>query len=261
MRKIVENYLLFTKRNEFNTDFQKYFYQRLGIFLCLDLKESPKLLFTSNINKIVEVYGNFENDRASAFYSEDVNTVVFYVPKFDTKDELFRYANRFDEIVDETKEELEDKGLKLNQFRYIIPLSDIYHELIHAIQFQYGQYKYDDLLEGTNEIMTYFITGHWNIEYVKESFSLWFIYKYELKQQRDAIYSFIRNCIVTSDFDKRYFLSNANFINMLSKNYKGKMKYFLQRYKFDYYNSYYSDYKVEFEKDLEYIHNLIFYKY
>ena len=109
--------------------------------------------------------------------------------------------------------------------------------------------------------MTYFITGHWNIEYVKESFSLWFIYKYELKQQRDAIYSFIRNCIVTSDFDKRYFLSNANFINMLSKNYKGKMKYFLQRYKFDYYNSYYSDYKVEFEKDLEYIHNLIFYKY
>lgn len=260
MRKIVNNYLLFTKRNEFNTEFQKYFYQRLGIFLCLDLKDSPKLIFTSNLNKITEAYGDDKN-YGSAFYSDGINTVVFYTPKFDTKDELFRYANKLDVIQEETEEDLSDRGLKLNQFRYIIPLSDIYHELIHAIQYQYGQYKYDDLLEGTNEIMTYFITGHWNIEYIKESFSLWFVYKYELKQQRDQIYSFIRNCIVTKDFDKRYFLSNSNFINMLSKHYKGKMKYFLKRYKFDYYNEYYSDYKEEFEKDLGYIHNLIFYKY
>lgn len=260
MRKIINNYLLFTKRNEFNTEFQRYFYQRLGIFLCLDLKEPPKLLFTSNVNKIIEHYGSPDN-YGSAFYSEQTNTIVFYVPKFDSKDEAFRYYNRLDEIREQTEEDLNDKGLKLNQFRYIIPLSDIYHELIHTIQYQYGQYKYDAFLEGTNEIMTYFITGHWNIEYIKESFGLWFVYKYELKQPRDQIYTFIRNCIVTKDFDKRYFLSNVNFINMLSKHYKGKMKTFLDRYKFDYYNEYYSDYKEEFEKDLEYIHNLIFYKY
>lgn len=259
MRKIVENYLLFTRRNEFNTNLQRYFYQRLGIFLCLDLKDSPELIFTPSLNKIGKIYGKNLDYYGSAFYDENTNTVVFYVPRYDTKDEMFRYDIKL--IKENMEEEFINCESKFSQFRYIIPLSDIYHELIHTIQYQYGQYKYDGLLEGTNEIMTYFITGHWNIEYIKESFSLWYVYKYELSRARDQFYTFIRNCIVTKSFDKRYFLSNINFINMLSKYYKGKMVYFLHRYKIDYYKDYYNNYKKEFEKDLNYIHNLIFYKY
>ena len=261
MRKIINNYLLLTKRDEFNTDFQKYFYQRLGIFLCLDLKEPPKLLFTSNLTQIGEVYGKELDYYGSAFYAEDKNTTVFYTPKFDVKDSKFRYKKRLAQIREDTAEGLKDSGLRFSQFRYIIPLSDIYHELVHAIQYQYGQYIYDDLLEGTNEIITYVITGQWNMEYIKESFSLWYVYKYELKAATNQFYSFIRNCIVSKDFDSRYFLSNTNFINTLSEYYKGKMEHFLYRYKIDYHNEYYDDYKAEFEKDLNYIHNLIFYKY
>ncbi len=259
MRKIIKNYLLFTKQTDFNTDFQRYFYQRLGIFLSLDLNNPPNLVFTSNLNKIAKISGEILDYYGSAFYSEDNNTVVFYTPKWDTKSENFRY--NINEIKDEIKDEMEDNHLKLSSFRYIIPLSDIYHELIHSIQYQFGQYEYDDLLEGTNEIMTYIITGQWNIEYIKESFGLWYIAKYELKLTRDQLYTFIRNCITKKDFDKRYFLSNINFINTLSKYYKGNIKYFLQRFKHDYYSSYYTDYQIEFEKDLEFIHNLIFYKY
>jgi hypothetical protein len=261
LRKIINNYLLLTRTNEFTADFQKYFYQRLGIFLCLDLKESPDLLFTSNLTKISEAYGKELSYYGSAFYTEDKNMTVFYVPKFDIKDTRFRYKKKLENIRDDTREGLRELGLNFSQFRYIIPLSDIYHELVHAIQYQYGQYIYDDLLEATNEIITYVITGQWNIEYIKESFSLWYVYKYELKASTSQFYSFIRNCIVSKDFDSRYFLSNANFINMLSEYYKGKMEHFLYRYKIDYYNEYYDDYSEEFEKDLNYIHNLIFYKY
>jgi len=259
MRIITENYLLFTKRNEFNTQFQKYFYQRLGIFLSLNLNNAPKLLFTSNLKKIAEANGEILDYYASAFYSEDINTVVFYTPRWDTKSNEYRYDIK--EIENDLQEALKLKNLKLNNFRYVIPLSDIYHELIHSIQYQFGQYEYDDLLEGTNEIMTYFITGQWNIEYLKESFSLWFIARHILKITKDQLYAFIRDCIVKKDFDKRYFLSNSKFINLLSKHYKGNIKYFLQRYKIDFYADYYTDYKDSFEKDLEYIHNLIFYKY
>lgn len=259
MKQIIENYLIFTKKSDFTSDLLKYFYQRLGIFLSLDLHNPPKLVFTSNLKQIGEVHGEVLDYYGSAFYSENNNTVVFYTPKWDTKNELFRY--NLTDIKEELKEELDDLGLRLSDFRYIIPLSDIYHELTHTIQYQFGQYEFDDLLEGTNEMMTYFITGQWNIEYIKETFSLWYIFKYELKLTKDQLYTFVRNCIVKKDFDQRYFLSNRNFINTLSKYYKGNFKYFITRYKIDYYQSYYEDYKVEFEKDLETVHNLIFYKY
>ena len=259
MRKIIENHLLFTRRSDFTTEFQKYFYQRLGVFLSLDLNNPPKLLFTSNLNKIGEINGEILDYYGSAFYSEDNNTIVFYSPKWDSKSETFRYS--MSDIKEDLQDGLKEQNLKLSTFRYIIPLSDVYHELIHTIQYQFGQYEYTDLLEGTNEIMTYFITGQWNIEYIKEAFSLWYIAKYELKLTRDQIYSFVRNCIVKKDFDKRYFLSNISFINTLSKYYKGNMKYFLSRFKIDYYHEYYDNNRADFEKELEYIHNLIFYKY
>src|SRR5690606_15295689 len=86
MRKIINNYLLFTKMSEFNSDFQKYFYQRLGIFLSLDLNNPPKLLFTSNMNKIGEMHEEILDYYGSAFYSESENTIVYYSPKWNMKD-------------------------------------------------------------------------------------------------------------------------------------------------------------------------------
>lgn len=251
MKKISENYLFINKQSDFTSALLKYFYQRLGIFLCLDLDKSPTVIFTSNENKIAHLYNDdMETNYGRAFYDEETNVVVFDARRYDKKSKEFLLLDAYETI----------KNLNGNvaQYKYIIPLSDVYHELIHSVQYQYGLYASTDMVEATDELLTYFITGQYNIDYKKATLSLWYITKYILKINRNRFYVFIRDSIVDSNFAAEYYMTNKRFVKILAKHYNGDFKKFIDRFKIDFYCPECED---EFVADIKYIHDLIFYKY
>src|ERR1035437_1492798 len=154
MKKISECYLFLNKQSDFTNSLLKYFYERLCIFSCLDLDASPKVVFTSKQNKIAELFPD-ENvtDYGRAFYDDKDNIVVFDARSYDTKSDTFYLKNKYDDI-----KSLDNSA---SQYKYILPLSDVYHELIHSIQYQYEVYDYIDMIEATDELFTYFITGQY----------------------------------------------------------------------------------------------------
>lgn len=251
MIKIVNNYIVFQKQRDFNNRILKYFYERLAIFLCTDVEESPSIIFTSNINKIKHFYGDMNVvDYGRAFYDEIGNNVVFDANRYNILNkELFSYS------IEATSESIGDVGFK---YKYVIPLSDVYHELCHKLQHQSGIYEYTDFLEGTDEFITYFITGHYNIDYYREALSIWYIAREILGIQRKQLYNFIRDCIVDYDYLNKYFMNNKQFIKLLGTDYNGNITKFMNNFKND---LYYPSYKTKFERELKYIHDLIFYRY
>src|ERR1035441_10026652 len=125
MKEIKNNYLIFSKQNEFNTIVLKYFYERVQLFLCrVGYKEPPKLLFTSKEHKIRE---HIQDEiLCRAFYNEDNDVIVFNANRYNWKSDEFNF-NR-EEIL--ANLELD----KIGNYKYIMPLSDIYHEVIHYFQ-------------------------------------------------------------------------------------------------------------------------------
>lgn len=251
MKKITENYLFLTKQSDFSSKLLAYFYRRLGIFLCLDLDTPPTVIFTSNEYKIAELYDDDNaTDYGRAFYDETTNVVVFNANRYDKKNDKFYIKTEYEKL-------LSING-NLSHFKYIIPLSDVYHELIHSVQYQYGVYESNDMVEATDELLSYFITGQYNIDYIKATMALWYIAKHELGLNRNRLYVFIRDSIVDSEFSSRYYMNNKKFVKILAKKYNGDFKKFTDRFKIDFY---YDECFDEFKSDIQYIHNLIFYKY
>lgn len=251
MKKISDNYLFINKQSDFTSALLKYFHQRLGIFLCLDLDKSPAVIFTSNENKIAELYDDVnETNYGRAFYDETNNLIVFDARRYDKKSEEFFLKNEYEQI--------KHLNGNVSQYKYIIPLSDIYHELIHSVQYHYGLYSSTDMVEATDELLAYFITGQYNIDYKKATLSLWYIAKCILGINRTRFYVFIRDSILDSNFAAEYYMTNKKFVKMLAKNYNGDFKKFIDRFKIDFY---YPEYESEFTADIKYIHDLIFYKY
>ena len=249
MKLIAENYLLMTRQSDFTNKLLRYFYQRLGIFLSLDVTNPPFVVFTSNIKKVAEYYNDPNTESyGRAFYDEDTNTVVFNASKYNKKSELFKFNKSMGDVEE-----------YINGYLYMVPLSDIYHELIHGIQYQFGIYEYTNMIEATDECLTYFVTGEFNhIDYVKSTLALWYVARYELGISKTSFYTFIRNCIVRKDYPNMYFLTNKNFIRLLAKHYNGDFKKFMNSFTVDFYDA---DYMYQFQSELNYIHNLIFYKY
>ena len=249
MKKISDSYLFLNKQSDFTNHQLKRFYERLCIFSCLDLDASPKVIFTSNENKIAELYDD-ENttNYGRAFYDESTNTIVFDARRYDKKSETFFLKNKYEDI----------KSLNGNviQYKYIVPLSDIYHELIHSIQYQYGVYESTDMVEATDELFTYFVTGQYSSDYRKPTMALWYIAKYILKVKNNRLYVFIRDSIVDPNFVNSYYMKNKKFVKILTKNYDGDFKKFSDRFKIDFYHI---ECEEEFISDIEYIHKLIFY--
>ena len=250
MKLIHKNYLLLTKQSDFNNNLLKYFYERLCLFLCTESTLCPKVVFTSNIKKIAEIYDDpNETSYGRAFYDEEKNIVVFDANKYNIKSPDFAYWR------ENIEEEIGQVDMK---YKYVVPISDIYHELVHAKQFFSGFYDHTDFVEACDEIFVYFITGQYNIDYYKQSISLWYVARILLKLDINQLYTFIRDCIINNDFVGGYFLSNKHFIKILAKDYNGIFNKFMIRFKVDFYIK---DYEVQFERELDYIHNLIFYKY
>jgi hypothetical protein len=258
MRKMHENYLLLTKLKEFDNGIIKYFVDRLSIFLCIDLNEYPDIMFTRSIKKIKNQYDIGVDDKIEkfprAFYDDDQNIVVFNALKYDLKSEYF-YTNS-----EEISEDIEEKYIK--QYRYIVPISDIYHELTHFFQCylmgdKYDDVRYTDIIEASDEIYTYFLTGQM-IDYERQSVALWYLSKYYLKLRGMKFYMFIRDIIVNPNWEQNYILNNKEMIKMLADDYDGNIINLINRIKIDFYRK---DLIEEFYKDIDEIHKLIFYKW
>jgi len=246
--EIKNNYLFFNKQKEFNRKLFRYFYERLHLFLCTGVYtkeiEIPELVFTSNKEKI-KSYISSNDINFRALYDDTTNTILFNSDRYLYTSETFQFNK--DELKDEIK-----------SFRYIIPLSDIYHEQIHSIQYHYTEYLYDDFVEGTDELFTYIITGQMNIDYMKESISIWYLSRKILNMNLIDFYIFLRNSIVDYNFNKNYLLINKKIVKILGKEYNGNISIFYNNLKKDFGKI---EYKDEMMKELNKLHNLIFYKY
>lgn len=253
MKLIINNYLLLHKQSDFTNKLLHYFFQRLQLFLCVNFDSSlyPSVIFTNNKEKINYYYQ--ENiDSIMAFYDEETNTVVFTADRFKKISSEFQYGN----IIENIKLDIGEDNYK--NYNYIIPLSDLYHELIHSVQYHYTSYEYLDFVEGSDEIFTYLITGQSNILYLKESIALWNLGRKILNLKLNDFYLFIRDSIVNNNFNYEHLLSSRKFINLISSDYKGSIKSFFNNLKNDFGDL---SLKDEFFKDLNKLHNLIFYKF
>ena len=247
--------------SDFDSGLIKYFTDRLSIFLCIDLNEIPDVMFTNSEKKIIKQYAGEESGEYSgltkttrAFYDEIDNIIVFDARKYDKNHDHFFLDS------EEVTDKIDSKYFK--QYKYIIPISDIYHELTHFFQDKlvtekYDDCRYTDIIEASDEIYTYFLTGQM-IDYEKQALSLWYLSKYELKLKGMKFYMFIRGIIVNPRWEQDYILNNKDMIKMLAEQYDGKLENFIARLKID---MYYKELVDEFYKDIDEIHNLIFYKW
>lgn len=238
MRTITDNYLLFDTQKEFNQQMLTYFYKRLCMFLAIAPKKSPELIF-----------GKIDNtdDPCSAYFDEEKNTVGFDASRYDFRLDSFRYDQN--ELI---------LSLPHNKIKYIIPLSDIYHELIHKIQFDQGIYEYNGLVEATADLYVYILTGQWNIEYMKEAMSLWYLLRHILKISRDNFYIYLRALIVNDKSLLEQMYTKPTFVKEVAKVYDGHQNKLWNEFKNNYY---FPKKEAEFKKELDRLHSIIFYSY
>lgn len=233
MKKITDNYLLFNEKREFNKPLFDYFVNRLGMLLGVSVQNRPALKL-KNLND------------CRACYDDKINTIVFDMRQYELKNKLYSFDN--DKVSTRVSIDVDD-------FNYVMPLADIYHELIHYYQYQCTDYKYTTFLEASNETYTIILTGDTDIDYVREVVALWNV-AYNLLHYRNVeLYLFFRDCIVKNRIHG-HFIDNANFIHMLSKQYNGKMKLFFEGLTTKFYDE---SKKEECFKSLLELHNLFFY--
>lgn len=248
MYEIFNNYLFLKRFDDFNHRIFNYFYNRLQLFLCINFdKYTPGLIISDDITTINKYYNDITLvDDCRAFYDEDSKNVVFNSNKYLIGGDECGFG--FVDVPDEFK----------NKYNYCIPISDIYHELIHHIQYHNSIWDYGDLIEGTADLYSYLLTGQQNIDYLKHSIAIFNVGDGLLKLKKNKFYMFIRDCIISNNFYENYFTHNKKFIKILAKNYNGNINKFFNNFKNDF--GIFDTQDVFYTK-LNSIHNLIFYKY
>jgi hypothetical protein len=246
---IDDNHLLLTKSSEFNTRLTKYFYGRLQLFLCINDPNVPKVIFTSSQPKLQSYYGQEEIEGlpSRAFFDEESGNILF-------NSNHYRLSSENCFVKKENVQHLLDKY----SFRYIVPLSDIYHEMIHNIQYHNADYTYTNFIESVDDIYTYCITGYWNIDYLSEAIGFWRVCTEVVGAKDSQFYVMLRDAITDKKFFKNHLYGNSNFVKLLAKNYNGKLSQFLNNFKKDFGDRQYED---EFYASVKRIHDLIFYRY
>lgn len=201
-------------------------WNKLVLHLGISNLTMPNLLYTFNKEKWNKLTGN-EDYNVSCLYNEDINTIIF-----NTK--------RFDKII-----KLEDD---------IIYISDefIYHEMIHAIQFQCGSWLdiYNSFIEGTAELYCNIISSNkkLNIDllYKHNCIFVWDISRNILKHDIVSFYIFVRDFITNCGFYSKY-INSVNNIRQLI------LDYHLDDYKIKDINKKY----IQMKKDLILLKDLI----
>lgn len=253
MAKVIyNNYLYLNGVKDFNNATLRNIFNRLLLFIQPKRKiKCPKSVFTNNMDIKKKYYGKELPIYPLAWYDEDTNVVLFNAEKYRFNSDKFEYGkSKYGDIYDEI---IEYDG----NYKYVIPLSDIYHELVHAVQFQSGVYKHTNFIEGADEILTYIITSHFNILYINEAIAIWYISRKVLKMDLGHFYRFVTDSIVDKDFFKKHLLLNKNFINLLSRKYNGNIDSFFRDIK--------SFGKLKYEsyflRDIDKINSIMFYRF
>ena len=85
--KIVDNYLFLKCKTDFDDELLKYFFNRLSMFLCVDIEPDfiPSVLFTNTKSVIEKYYGETFDTRCRAFYDELNLTIIFVGNKYNRK--------------------------------------------------------------------------------------------------------------------------------------------------------------------------------
>ncbi len=248
---IDNNLLCLHKTSEFNTRIINYFYNRLKMFLLLDYRvKNPIICFTTNKKIINTYFKEAANGNIVAFYDHTTFTIVVNANKYIYNKNHIYYKQDFIRNIPDNIINLKPK--------FIIPLQDIYHELIHHVQFCCNNYKYPDILEGTAELFAIMITGQLNMVYIRESIALWYIARKIFKMNIHEFYGFIANTILDPIYLIDLITSKKQINNIIQNKYKGNMKIFLNNIKKEFYNQKYYSIMVN---DLNKIHNMVFYKY
>lgn len=246
MKEIIDNWIFITHKKDINIRLIIPFWERLSMFLALNSGDCPKLVFTSKR----DIWKQHEGDIGRSFYDEDTQSMIFWLPKYEINKKFVR-----DNLTDSITKQLGDR---INEFAYAIPVGDIYHEMIHGVQYVLGDWLYDDLLEASAEHACFLITGQDIDDYIEERIALWYIGRKMLKLKPWQFYIFIRDCIVDSHFYKEYFFDDHEFVKILANEYGGSverlfmtMKQKLGKKKW---------YKMML-RDMKKIHTQIFYKW
>lgn len=213
---MIDNWIFLSSKTELDLELIKPFWERLSMFLAINVGGCPDIVFTADNDLWKKKYDGL---RSRAFYNEDVSKMIFWSPSYLKHRKLIK-NNLPHSLTDIANE---------NNYKYIIPANDVIHEMIHHIQFVLGDWLYDDLLEGSAEISTFLITGQDIIsetgfnEYVHEEIALWNIGRKLLKLKPWEFYIFIRDCIVDPNFYKEYFSDDPNFVKILANDYGGSV--------------------------------------
>ena len=232
--KVYDNFLLLKKQTELSQRLLNSFLYRLTLFLQISIPRSeyPK------IKRF-----NYIDSTTNACYDHENNEVQFSMSNYRIKSEKFIYK----------KLDIPEEAYMHN---YCVCLSDIYHELIHFVQFHQTKYLYTPFLEATNELFVYILTGSSNVEYKKEALAFWHVLRNILGYKSVALYKMLRNAIIRKDFTEKYLLTNPKFLKFLSKKFDSDVKKFY----FNFVKLKVSDEEKCWE-DLDKLHNLIFYKW
>jgi len=214
------------------------------MFLALNVGGCPKIKITAD----KKTWVNSGGTPGRSFYNEDISTIVCWLPSY-TLTSATTGKNLSDKLRTYAIE---------NNYKYAMPVTDIYHEMIHHIQFVLGDWLYDDLLEASAEHATYMITGQDIGDYPEEKIALWYIGRRMLRLKPWQFYIFIRDCIVDSQFYREYFFEDRVFVKTLANEFGGSveklfmtMKQRLGKKKW----------QAMMNRDLKKIHTQIFYRW
>lgn len=243
MKKIINNYLCFTEKDDFDQKTLNFFFDRLSLFLNIVIKDKPKLVI------------NIKYKNARAEYREKTNSIVFGLESYNINSSKFAFN------IDKIKETIPN----YESFKYAIPLADIYHELLHVYQYKCTDYKWngfielpDNFLEASVELFCMMLIGEEYDDYTKEFYALWYIMKRKLNIKKPTEqYNFIRNSIVNQDFINTI-MGYKNMKQLIDKKYKGSIESFLKNFVKDFGDTKHYE---ECISDINAIHNLIFYQW
>ena len=193
MVTLISNYVLLKKRADLSQRTLNSLLDRLSLFLqiSIDRETYPKLKWF-----------NYIDEKTNACYDQTTNEIQLSKRNYRIKSRKFIYNK------EKIEEEIEES---LNTFLYCIPLADLYHELIHFIQFQYIAYIHTPFLEATNELFVCILTGTDSMEYKKEAIAFWYVLRNILKLKNVTLYNSLRNAIVKKDYMTKSLLSNKDF--------------------------------------------------
>lgn len=142
-------YIFFDKESEFTKKVLSLFAKRLQLYLGHTFT-TPRIIFTkSNTTLLKEVHYTFDDANAIMHYDETDECVIFDASRFKIGTDSFYYKSR----------DIESSN------KYCVFYGDIFHELIHHIQYTLSDYSVTPIVEASSEILSTILTDDYQMGY------------------------------------------------------------------------------------------------